>query len=130
VRTVILAFQAEVPRPAGDDGGAWPGDSAHHNHALGGIHTLKLGDGRALVILLDQGFGAWRTETSVQYDFRVDPGVQAWALRSAAFSVAVDRGGEVPLVVEEVQAASLVGSINSDLKLGYRAGRLAVRSSV
>jgi hypothetical protein len=65
--------------------------------------TVTLGDGRRLVLLLDQGFGAWRAETATRYDFGAAPGSQARALRTAAFKVRAETNGELPVVLEEQQ---------------------------
>jgi len=68
--------------------------------------TLTLGDGRRVVLLLDQGFGAWRTETAARYDFSAAPLSQARALRAAVFRVRAEPAGELPIVLEEGLAAT------------------------
>jgi len=67
--------------------------------------TLTLGDGRRLVALLDQGFGAWRADETVRHDFHAEPAGQARALRAAAFTVRADRAGELPMILEEAPAS-------------------------
>ena len=63
--------------------------------------TLRLGDGRKVVVMLDQGFGAWRAIGAPRHDFHVDPARQARALASAKFAVRVEAGREAPIVVSE-----------------------------
>jgi hypothetical protein len=72
--------------------------------------TLTLGDGLRLIALLDQGFGAWRTEAPVRYDFRVSATAQAHALRRADFVVQAAEPGEVPLVGCGTEGWVIVGS--------------------
>ena len=62
--------------------------------------SFRLGDGRLVVVTLDQGFGAWRAQGSFRYDFSAAPQRQAQVLRSSRFSVSVDSGREAPVVVE------------------------------
>ena len=69
--------------------------------------TLTLGDGRRIALLLDQGFGAWRTEAAARHDFRADPAAQARALRAAVFKVHSEPTSELPMVVEERPVATL-----------------------
>ena len=68
--------------------------------------TLTLGDGRRVILLLDQGFGAWRAETPARHDFGTAPGAQARALRAAVFRVRAEPTGELPIVIEEQPADS------------------------
>ena len=63
--------------------------------------NLTLGDGRRVVLLLDQGFGAWRAEGEMRHDFKGDPPAQARALRAASFRVVVEANGEVPIILED-----------------------------
>jgi len=63
--------------------------------------TVTLGDRRRVVLLLDQGFGAWRTEAATRYDFNAAPVSQARALRIAALKVVAETTGELPIVIEE-----------------------------
>jgi DEAD/DEAH box helicase domain-containing protein len=68
--------------------------------------TLILRDGRRIALLLDQGFGAWRTEAA-RHDFRADAVAQARALRAAVFKVHSEPASELPMVVEERPGATL-----------------------
>ena len=63
--------------------------------------TLRLGDGRNITILLDQGFGAWRAPGAPKYDFGADPAKQAGLLKSLDFTIGVEPGSEAPIVLEE-----------------------------
>jgi len=63
--------------------------------------TLALGNGRRVLLLLDQGFGAWRAEAAARHDFNAAPGAQARALRAAVFRVRAEPAGELPIFVEE-----------------------------
>ena len=64
--------------------------------------NLTLGDGRRVVLLLDQGFGAWRADGELRHNFTSDPPVQARALRAAAFRVVVEPKSQVPIILEDV----------------------------
>jgi DEAD/DEAH box helicase domain-containing protein len=48
---------------------------------------LKLNDGRRLLILLDQGFGAWRIEGAAQFDFRAPKPQQAEVIKQAGLRI-------------------------------------------
>ncbi len=61
---------------------------------------LGLGDGRQVVITLDQGFGAWRAAGRQRYDFNAPVERQARALISSRFRVRVESGRKAPVVVE------------------------------
>ena len=61
---------------------------------------LLLGDDRKVTILFDQGFGAWRALGTPRYDFLAQPEKQARFLKSMNFSVEVEAGREVPLVLQ------------------------------
>jgi hypothetical protein len=61
---------------------------------------LELTDGRRVTLLLDQGFGAWRSAGSPRHDFQAEPARQAQALRIAKFDVRVEPGSEAPMIVE------------------------------
>lgn len=63
--------------------------------------TLRLGDGRIMVVMLDQGFGAWRAVGTPRHEFHADPVRQARAIASAKFAVRVDAGREAPIVLSE-----------------------------
>ena len=63
--------------------------------------NLTLGDGRRVVLLLDQGFGAWRGEGEMRHDFKNDPPAQARALRAASFRVLVDAKSEAPIILDD-----------------------------
>lgn len=49
----------------------------HHRHL-----TITLRDARRVTILLDQGFGAWRSESFVRHDFGKDARAQARTIAS------------------------------------------------
>jgi hypothetical protein len=66
---------------------------------------LVLGDGRKITILLDQGFGGWRSQGAPRHDFRAKAAAQAQSIRSASYSVAADARG-VPLLLWEGSAAT------------------------
>ena len=63
--------------------------------------TLRLGDGRTMVVMVDQGFGAWRASGAPRHNFHADPARQARALASAKFAVRVEAGREAPIVFGE-----------------------------
>ena len=63
--------------------------------------TLTTGDGRRVVIFLDQGFGAWRARGVPRHDFAATPRRQALSLKSLKFSVLSEPGRQIPIVVEE-----------------------------
>ena len=63
--------------------------------------ALRLGDGRSITILLDQGFGAWRARCAPKHDFSADAAKQAQVLKSLDFVIGVEPGFEVPIVLEE-----------------------------
>ena len=63
--------------------------------------TLRLNDGRIVVVMLDQGFGAWRAVGRPRHEFYIDPSRQARAIASAKFEVRVDAGREAPIVLSE-----------------------------
>ena len=63
--------------------------------------ALRLGDGRNVTILLDQGFGAWRAQGVPKYDFGADPAKQVRLLKSLDFAIGVEPGAEAPIVLEE-----------------------------
>ena len=65
--------------------------------------ALRLGDGRDVTILLDQGFGAWRAEGVPKYDFSADPAKQVRLLKSLDFAVGVEPNIDAPIVLEESQ---------------------------
>ena len=52
--------------------------------------TLRLGDGREVVVMVDQGLGAWRAVGAPRHNFHADPARQARALASARFAVHVE----------------------------------------
>ena len=71
-----------------------------HERSLG----LLLGDGRRTTVLLDQGFGAWRTSRAggaPQHDFGAEPSRQARFLLALDFRIAVEAGREAPIVLTE-----------------------------
>ena len=61
-------------------------ESAPHNRKL----TLTYDDGTSAMVLLDQGFGAWRARNSPRHDFRAGPLAQAKALFDMSGLVAAD----------------------------------------
>ena len=63
--------------------------------------TLRLGDGRNITILLDQGLGAWRAQGAPKHDFNVAPAQQVLSLKSLNFTIGVEPGCDVPIVLEE-----------------------------
>lgn len=63
--------------------------------------NLTLGDGRRVVLLLDQGFGAWRADGPTRHDFNATPAGQARALRGVVFGVRADATGDVPVILED-----------------------------
>ena len=63
--------------------------------------ALRLGDGRNVTILLDQGFGAWRAQGAPKYDFGAEPARQARSLNSLDFTISVEPGCEAPIVLEQ-----------------------------
>lgn len=63
--------------------------------------NLALGDGRRVVLLFDQGFGAWRSDGPTRHDFNATPPIQARALRGVAFGVRAEASREVPLILED-----------------------------
>jgi hypothetical protein len=68
--------------------------------------TLTLGDGRRIVALLDQGFGAWRTESGARHDFHAEPAAQARALRATTFVVRAELESNSPMILEEESASA------------------------
>ena len=71
-----------------------------HERSLG----LLLGNGRRMKVLLDQGFGAWRTlrvSRAPRHDFEADPSRQARSLFALDFRIAVEGGREAPIVLTE-----------------------------
>jgi hypothetical protein len=57
-------------------------DMAHYR-----VLSIELADGRRLEILLDQGFGSWRTGEAIRHDFYADVARQARAVEGAVFTV-------------------------------------------
>ena len=62
--------------------------------------TLRTRDGREVIVLLDQGFGAWRAEGVPGHDFSAPPGKQARALEALEGVVEAEAGRDIPIVVE------------------------------
>ena len=63
-----------------------------------------LGDGRKTRMLLDQGFGAWRTSRAnpaLSHDFGAEPLRQARSLVALDFGIAAQSGCDVPIVLTE-----------------------------
>lgn len=65
--------------------------------------NLRLGDGRNVTILLDQGLGAWRARGTPRHDFMAEPLRQARSLRSLNFAIAVEEGREAPVVLQATE---------------------------
>jgi hypothetical protein len=61
---------------------------------------LVLGDGRKLTMLLDQGFGGWRSQGAPRHDFQAPAKTQAKAIRSASYAVRAE-ARETPVVLWE-----------------------------
>jgi len=57
-------------------------------------------DGRCLYILLDQGFGAWRTDYPARHDFFDTPDKQAEKIRKANFDISMGEKNGMPIVIE------------------------------
>jgi hypothetical protein len=62
--------------------------------------VLNLSDGRHMTILLDQGFGAWRTDGVVRHDFRLTPQRQAAEIRRADVRVRMAEQLGSPVILE------------------------------
>jgi DEAD/DEAH box helicase domain-containing protein len=62
--------------------------------------VVNLTDGRRLAILLDQGFGAWRTEGLVRHDFRQPPQKQAMEIKRADVRVRMAEQLGSPVILE------------------------------
>jgi hypothetical protein len=54
-----------------------------------------------LNLLLDQGFGAWRTEGIARHDFSATPDEQAKAIKESTYSVLMGQRGGMPIVLEK-----------------------------
>lgn len=65
--------------------------------------NLRLGDGRNVTMLLDQGLGAWRARGTPRHDFVAEPPRQARSLRSLKLAIAVEEGREAPVVLQATQ---------------------------
>jgi DEAD/DEAH box helicase domain-containing protein len=59
-----------------------------------------LGDGRKLTMLLDQGFGGWRSQGAPRHDFQAPAKAQAKAIRSASYAVRAE-ARETPIILWE-----------------------------
>ena len=90
----LLVLRALLPGDA--DVAIRPKAELPHARRLG----LELTDGRRVTLLLDQGFGAWRSAGAPLHDFQADPTRQAQALRMGKFDVRVEPGSEAPMIVE------------------------------
>ncbi len=60
---------------------------------------LKLNDDRRLLILLDQGFGAWRIEGSAQFDFRAPKSRQAEVIKEADLRIRTTEEQGSPVIL-------------------------------
>ena len=88
--------------------------------------ALRLGDGRNVTILLDQGFGAWRAQGAPKYDFGAEPARQARSLNSLDFTISVEPGCEAPnrsgaKIVDCMDPKSSVGSRGTTLAHSFTA---------
>ena len=70
--------------------------SLPHHRALAG----ELNDERTFLILLDQGFGAWRVSGTVWHDFQSTAGQQAKALMTTSFEVKNYREQGAPIALK------------------------------
>lgn len=70
-------------------------DVPHHRRL-----DLRLRDGRRVLVLLDQGFGAWRAEGFVRHDFAAAAATQARRIRELQVSVAAAEPRGCPATVE------------------------------
>ena len=61
---------------------------------------LRLGSGRRVRILLDQGLGAWRAAGAERHNFGTDPERQAAALAHMTFRIQADQPTGSPIIVE------------------------------
>lgn len=61
---------------------------------------LVLGDGREITILLDQGFGGWRSQAAPRHDFQARAAAQAKQIRSSSYIVFAE-SGETPIIIWE-----------------------------
>ena len=61
--------------------------------------TLYLEDGRRIVVLLDQGFGAWRATGVTRHDFTTAPASQAEKIRGLSCAITTDPGRNAPAIV-------------------------------
>lgn len=63
---------------------------------------IRLKDGRTLRILLDQGFGAWRSSRNRSHDFRLGPAAQARRLSEADLNVEArsEEGTPITIIME------------------------------
>lgn len=66
-----------------------------HHRAL----AAELADGRILTVILDQGLGSWRAESTVRHDFTRPAAQQAAALSSAIVTVRSETDQGAPLAV-------------------------------
>jgi hypothetical protein len=62
--------------------------------------TFTLRDGRRVTILLDQGFGGWRTDGFVRHDFGKDARAQARAIANLEVSIRTADPSGTPLTIE------------------------------
>lgn len=60
---------------------------------------IDLRDGRQLVALLDQGFGAWRATGTVRHEFNSDADRQARELMRAKFEVRIHDDSDAPMTI-------------------------------
>ncbi|MBP2238681.1 ATP-dependent helicase YprA (DUF1998 family) [Sinorhizobium kostiense] len=61
---------------------------------------MTLLDGRRLLVLLDQGFGAWRANASARHDFRANPDTQAEVIKRGNYLVSMGEKEGMPIVIE------------------------------
>lgn len=62
--------------------------------------TFELRNGRRVTMLLDQGFGGWRTQGEVRHDFTAPAGAQARSITSLNPPLRVAEARGTPLTIE------------------------------
>lgn len=70
-------------------------DLPHHRRL-----DLRLADGQRVLILLDQGFGGWRTQSVVRYDFHATVAAQGRSIAGMQASVSAEHVRGYPATIE------------------------------
>lgn len=70
-------------------------DLPHHRRL-----DLRLADGQRVLILLDQGFGGWRTQSVVRHDFHATVAEQGRAIAAMQASVSAEHAHGYPVTIE------------------------------